>query len=62
MKFIKVFILSNSLINSNLNFGLIHIPNSKAISLCAYVSPYLPAFDVIPIALVFSTYSLTLNL
>ena len=45
----SAFNRSNSLIKSNLNFGLIYIPNSKATSLCAYIPPYFPALDIIPI-------------
>lgn len=34
----------------NLNSGEIQEANSKAISACAYVPPYRPDFEIIPIA------------
>jgi hypothetical protein len=40
----------------SLNSGEIHDANSKAISEWAYVPPYLPDLDVIPIALVASIH------
>ena len=47
----------NSVIKYNLNSGEIHDANSKAISLWAKVPPpYLPAFEIIPIALVASIH------
>jgi len=36
--------------------GLIQLPNSKAISLWAYVPPYLPDFEYIPMAFVALTH------
>ncbi len=45
----------------HLNLGEIHEANSKAISLCAYVPPYLLAFATIPLECVFSTHCLTVK-
>lgn len=44
------------------NAGLIRMQKLNAMSLCAYVPPYLPARATIPIALVFSCHSLMLIL
>jgi hypothetical protein len=52
------FSLWNSFIKYNLNSTEIQEANSKAISLCAYVPPYLPLFEIIPLALVFSIHCL----
>ena len=40
----------------SLNSGDTHEANSKAMSLCAYVPPYLPDLDIIPIAFVASIH------
>jgi hypothetical protein len=48
--------LLNSVIKNSLNSDEIHVANSKAISICARVPPYLPDLEIIPTAFVVSIH------